>query len=94
MKTEHSDQQALDRNFVSIRSAIESHSYEDLDRLLAEQRMLVSDLPFADPEAREYFTQAQDLVTWSLAMVKLRQSAISTAISDVNRQKLLHESYR
>jgi hypothetical protein len=94
MKKEHTYHAALDRNFAGIRHAIETHAYGDLDRLLAEQRILVSNLPLSDPEARAHFTHAQDLVAWSLAMVKLRQSAISVALSDVNRQKLLHESYR
>jgi hypothetical protein len=93
MKSENTDYMAIDRNFANIRQTIESRSYEDLEGLLAEQRMLVGNLPFADPDAQAYFTQAQDLVAWSLAMVRLRHSAISTAISDVNRQNLLHDSY-
>jgi hypothetical protein len=93
MKTEHSQIEALDRNFAGIRGAIETHSYADLDRLLAEQRTLIGNLPFADPDAQAYFTQAQDLVAWSLSMVRLRQSVISMAISDAGRQKLIHESY-
>jgi hypothetical protein len=93
MKPEHTYEPELDGNFASIRHAIENQAYEDLDRLLAEQRTLISNLSFADPDARAYFMQAQDLTAWSLSLVKLRQSAISTAISDVSRQKLLQERY-
>lgn len=86
-------QAAIDQNFADIQRVIESGSYEELNALLAEQRTLVSSLPFADPEKHAYITQAQQLTAWSLSIVQVHRSALANAVSDLNRKKLLQESY-
>lgn len=87
----NASQSAVDQNFASIRRVIETRAYDNLDVLLAEQRTLISDLPFADPEARAYITQAQNLVAWSLTMVQLQRSGLEQTLSDVGRLKQLEE---
>lgn len=84
-------QSAIDQNFAGIRRVIETRAYDGLDSLLAEQRTLISNLPFADPETRSYFTQAQSLTAWSLNMVKLQRSALEQTLSDVAKLKQLEE---
>ena len=93
MKTENPIHVAIAQNFDNIRRIIENRAYDELNPLLAEQRILIGNLPLADPEAQEYFFQAQDLTAWSLTMVKMERSALATAISDVNRLKQLQQSY-
>jgi hypothetical protein len=82
---------AIEENFDSIRRAIDNRAYDELDLLLAEQRVLIGNLPFADPEARAYFVQAQDLTAWSLTVVRMQRSALEQSLSSVARLKQIEE---
>jgi hypothetical protein len=93
MKSENLNHIAVEQNFAALRRAIEDRTYDELDRLLAEQRILIGNLTLADPEAQEYFVQAQDLTAWSLKTVRMHRSVLEREIADVNRSKQIQESY-
>jgi hypothetical protein len=82
---------AIEENFDSIRRAIDNRAYDELDPLLAEQRVLIGNLPFADAEAQAYFVQAQDLTAWSLTVVRMQRSALEQSLSSVARLKQIEE---
>ncbi len=91
MKTETTSYLAVEKNFADIRIAIENRAYDDLHSLLAEQRVLIGNLPLADPEAQACFVQAQDLTAWSLSMVKMQRSALQESLSTVAQLKQVDE---
>lgn len=80
---------AIDQNFAALRRVVETRTYEQLDALLAEQRNLISQLSFADPESKACFTEAQNLTAWSLNMLKVQRSALEQTLSDTAKLKQL-----
>ncbi|HSU29647.1 MAG TPA: hypothetical protein VLJ11_00310 [Bryobacteraceae bacterium] len=93
MQSKKSTYSAIEENFDSIRRAIDNRAYDELDLLLAEQRVLIGNLPFADPEAQAYFVQAQDLTAWSLTVVRMQRSALEQSLSSLARLRQI-EKYR
>ena len=91
MQSDKPTHSAIEENFDSIRSAIDRRAYDELDLLLAEQRILIGNLPFTDPEAQAYFAQAQDLTAWSITVVRMQRSALEQSLSSVARLKQLEE---
>lgn len=91
MQSDKPTRSAIEENFDSIRSAIDRRAYDELDLLLAEQRILIGNLPFTDPEAQAYFTQAQDLTAWSITVVRMQRSTLEQSLSSIARLKQLEE---
>jgi len=91
MAIENTSRATIEQNFANIRRVIESRIYDELNPLLAEQRVLIGSLPFADPEAQAYFAQVQDLTAWSLTMLRMQRSALEQSLAAVVRLRQIEE---
>ena len=84
---------AIQKNFDTLRLAMEEQRYADAQRLLTEQRALFEKLDVEDSEACELFRNAQDLTNWALTLARVHHAHTERAFASLLKLKQLDAGY-